>query len=69
MDIPLCCLQGTLAGIMVAFWLLPPISNKLTKYVMDLLEIHTSTTYTHFKIVENALGLDTWKMPDFLRLV
>lgn len=68
-NIPLHCLQGTLASIMVVFCLLTPISSKLAKYTLDLQEVHISIVYTHFKITRSMLGLNILEVHDFIRLM
>jgi len=69
LDTPFCHLQGTLVGIMVALCLLISISNKLVEYALNLQEVHTSTTYTHLKIVKSALGFNMFVVHNFLRLL
>jgi hypothetical protein len=54
---------------MVALCLLISISNKLVEYSLNLQEVHTLTTYTHSKIVKSALGLDMFKVHEFLKLL
>jgi hypothetical protein len=54
---------------MVALCLLISISNKLLEYALNLQEVHTSTTYTHFKIAKSALGFDMFKVHEFFELL
>jgi hypothetical protein len=54
---------------MVALCFLISISNKLVEYALNLQEVHTSTTYTHSKIVKSALGFNMFVVHNFLRLL